>query len=96
VNPAVELAEEALAAARLTQLITSDALPVIARPRSYLAQRYEGTSFGYLLTCPHCVAVWAAGFGLAAHLLAPRAWQPVRRALAAAMVAGHTVARLEL
>lgn len=95
-NAAVVLVEEALAAARITQLITEDRIPLVARPRSYLAQRYRGSSFGYLLTCPHCVAVWAAGFGLAASLLAPRQWAPVRRALATAMVAGHAVARLEV
>lgn len=95
-NDAVELAEEALAAARITQLLVSDQLPLVAGPRSWLAQRYNGRSVGYLVTCPYCVGVWAAGFGMAANLLAPDVWRPVRRALAASYVAGHAVARLEV
>lgn len=52
----------ALATARLTRLITHDA--ILDRPRA-LVQKHGGDTLTYFVQCPWCVSTWA-GAGVAA------------------------------
>lgn len=76
----VDLLLTALAALRLTRLVTAETGPVrlAERLRTAVYDRYGGASWQFEgITCPHCVSFWVA-IGLA---FAPRR---VRLGLAAA------------
>lgn len=50
----------ALATARLTQLITEDHLPLIAKPRQKIVDRNPDGNLAYLVNCWWCVSVYTA------------------------------------
>lgn len=75
---------DALAAFRLTRLVTADTLT--ERPRDALTARSDFAA--NLLGCPWCSGFWAAVGVVAAARLVPRQWAPVRDALAFAAVVG--------
>ena len=78
--PPLALAVDALAAARLTRLITRDYLTEGLRARA--GARHA--ALGDLARCPHCVGVWAALAVTAARRLAPGVWPAVAWPLAVA------------
>lgn len=82
----MDLVTDALAALRLTRLITTDKITEPARVRAlvWLAPRYPLAAEG--IECDWCVGVWA---GFAVQVL-PR-W--ARRALAAAQIVGIITSR---
>lgn len=59
------------ATARLTRLLTVDELPLVARPRDKIIDRY-GTDhwLSYLVTCPWCLGMWVAAAVFPAAFLA--------------------------
>ena len=80
---------DALAAYRLTRLITEDTITEPLRERVYAAHGDPSDpsnqlTLSYLVSCPHCTGIYAAAFTTAARLLFPRAWTPVATALAIA------------
>lgn len=84
-DTAVELAADALAAWRLTHLVTADAFPPIAAAREKVLDRYgPDSSISYFAVCPFCVGVWAAVGVTIARAVAPRAWGKAARMLAVA------------
>lgn len=65
-----------LATARITRLITEDK---ITEPiRDWVEGTFPGSKVAYLVSCPLCVSVWAAG----AISVAPQAAEPLVRMLA--------------
>ncbi|MGH9095689.1 MAG: DUF1360 domain-containing protein [Acidimicrobiales bacterium] len=82
-DTAIDLATDAVAAWRLTHLVTEDAFPPIARAREAVLERCgPDSAISYLVTCSFCVGIWA-GAGIAvARALAPSAWRTAARALA--------------
>lgn len=81
---------DALATARLTRLVTKDAIlerlrwPII---RGSATGRLPAWC-GEFIRCPWCVSIWAAAGVVAARRLAPRSWGPVAMMLASSEVAG--------
>lgn len=49
----------AVTSARVTRLLVADAFPPIARARSWVGS--HGDWQDYLVNCPWCIGVWAAG-----------------------------------
>lgn len=80
---------DALAAHRITRLIVSD---VIAdRPRARVMAAAHEAGFEWLkdlIRCSWCTGVHVGFAVVAARAVAPKAWQPIARALALADVAG--------
>jgi hypothetical protein len=75
------LVVDALAAYRLTRLVTQDR---ITQP---LRDRLDGLP-GELVRCSWCVGIYAAFGVVAARRLVPRGWAPIGDALAVAAVVG--------
>lgn len=106
---ALDLLVDALAAARLTRLLTRDA--VTDGPRARLAQRHQhaptdtdrarwgdtitdsGGPIPYLLHCPWCTGIWVAAGVTILRALPSLPWRPIARALAVSYVAGAAAAR---
>lgn len=77
------LAVDALAAFRLTRLVTRD---TITAP---LRARFDPTTrAGELIRCSWCTGVYVAFGVVAARRLVPRQWAPIADALAVAAVVG--------
>lgn len=88
---ALDFAADALAVARLARLVTTDTFPPAARARqrAYLAtQRRHGQEWVDGWGCDWCAGAWLTAAVVLARAVAPRAWEPVGRALAVAQVAG--------
>lgn len=80
---------DALAVYRLTRLVVEDKVTERARQRVDDVARVEGWSgLRYWLGCYWCASVPIAFGVVAARRVAPRAWDPVARALACSAVAG--------
>ena len=85
----IDLTVDALACARLVRLAQSDL--ILEHPREALRAwlaRSRANQAGELLDCPWCLAIWTGAAVVIARRVAPRAWQPVARVLAVAMIAG--------
>lgn len=82
-DSAVDLATQALAAWRLTRLVTEDEL---AEPlRDAVVARFgapQDSKLAYLVHCPFCVSMYASAGVVVADMIAPRFARPVIRALA--------------
>jgi hypothetical protein len=83
-----------LAAAKLGDVVAEDRVTVFLRRPfadgpAAVQPAGEGMrrAVGELLTCPHCVSLWAAGALAAAHLVRPRETRLVTRVFAALAVA---------
>lgn len=81
---------DALAAARLTRLVTRD---TITRRIRWWVRTTEHAGrlplgSGDFVACPWCVGIWAAVAVLAARRFLPRKWRPIAAVLACAEVAG--------
>lgn len=84
---------DALATYRLTKLVIDDYITQDLRDKAFaelaklennkLARKAE-----YLLTCPWCVSIWAAGFLVLLRLTAPNLAQYLNTLLAASAVTG--------
>ena len=79
------LATDALAAYRLTRLVTRDWITDGIRSRARAAL---GDGTADFLACPWCVGVWVAAAVTAARALLPEAWQWPARGLSAAAIVG--------
>ena len=60
----------------------------LATARLVRLARSRARQAGELLDCPWCLAIWTGLGVVVARRAAPRAWQPVARVLAVAMIAG--------
>lgn len=60
-NASLLLLAMVLAAYRLTRLVVVDQWPPVAVPRERWSAGHEGHWLTYLVNCPFCVGVWAAG-----------------------------------
>lgn len=78
------LAVDALAAYRLTRLVTRDT--ITKRHRERIVAR--GGPVAELVQCSWCTGMWAAAAVVVARRTVPRAWGPVADALAMAAVVG--------
>jgi hypothetical protein len=90
-----------LAGAKIGQVVAEDRVTVFLRrpfAEGPAAVQPRGAGLtravGELLTCPHCVALWAAGILGAAQLARPRATRFVTRVFAAYAVADAVTPRL--
>lgn len=88
------LVVDGLAAARLARLVTTDALtaPLRRRVRWAVGDGHLPEMAETFIDCSWCVTVWTAAAVMVARTCAPRAWEPVARALAVSMVAGRVLA----
>ncbi len=78
---------DAVATYRLTRLLIEDDL--LDRPRAAVFERLAGhPKLTELASCPWCLSVWCAFGVLAARRFAPRAWDPIARALTFSAMAG--------
>lgn len=80
---------DALAAYRLTRLVTVDELPPVRAVREKIIERSERKNghLAYLVTCPYCSGVWV-GLGVTAvRRIARRQWGAVGYGLALAAAA---------
>lgn len=90
----LDLFVDALAAYRLTRLVTADT--ILDAPRDAIATWSESgpdsseawrPKIGELVECRWCAGVWISLGVVAARRLAPAAWEPVARVLAFSTVA---------
>jgi hypothetical protein len=77
VHTATALVAGALATYRLTRLVTTDVVTEPLRNRVWETHPPESSKIGYLITCDHCVSIYAGGAVsalafVAAHPLARR------------------------
>lgn len=77
-------AVDAAAAWRVTRLVTEDTITAPVRDRADAATGPVGRWLSDLLSCPHCVGVWAAAAVVAARAVFPVGWPYAARALALA------------
>lgn len=95
-----DLVVDALAAARLTRLITTDSFPPVRMARDWFLDKvdpgkvrdHEGAeppALAELITCNWCTGMWVAFGVVAARRAVPGLWAPVAEALAVAMVVGQ-------
>jgi hypothetical protein len=89
----VDLLVDGLAVYRLTRLLTLDSLPPVKRAREKVRHRWGGSEWSELAVCPWCMSVWVAAGVVAARTVAPRAWSPLARVLAASAVTGWLSSR---
>lgn len=89
---------DSLATYRVTKLVIDDYITQDLRQKAFeelaklphpLARKAE-----YLLTCPWCVGIWAAGFLVALRFLAPNLANYLNTLLAASAVTGILYERL--
>lgn len=83
------LLTDALAVHRLARLVVTD--EIFDRPRAHVKASLHAAGYAKAvegLGCEWCTGVWVAAAVTAARYVAPRVWQPVARALAAADLAG--------
>jgi hypothetical protein len=91
---------DALAAARVTRLVTTDTFPPIRMAREWFLDKVdpgkvrdvngaEPPALAELITCNWCTGVWVAFGVVAARRAVPALWGPVAEALAVAMVVGQ-------
>lgn len=79
---------DALAAYRLTRLLTRDSLPPLPAVRDHVQQRWGDHPAATLATCPWCVGFWiTAGVGIARRWV-PRWWGPLALTLAGSAAVG--------
>lgn len=78
---------DALATHRLTKLVIDDKITEDVRNKVW--EKYPpDTKVGYLISCPWCVSIYV-GVGVAVlRQVAPGAWNPLSRALAASSITG--------
>lgn len=88
------LIADALATYRITRLLQRDTLrPFVALRTVVMRDAPEPVAEAW--ECAWCLPVWVAAGVSAARLLAPRAWDPVSKALAAAAVASLLLTTVE-
>lgn len=88
------LAIDVLATYRITKLVLED--EILSGPRDKLLAKYppNETKFGYLLTCPWCVSVWAGMGVVGLRMVAPKIGEVVSSGLAASALTGEAYERL--
>lgn len=90
---------DALAAGRLTRLVTTDTFPPVRILRDRILERFdpgaeirkrggELPAVAELVTCNWCAGFWISAGVVTARAVAGRWWDPVAKALAASMVVG--------
>lgn len=95
----VDLAVDALAASRLTRLITTDDFPPVKALREWALNRVdpykvrkvkgaEPPALAELIECNWCAGMWVSGGVVALRRLVPGLWDPLARILATSMVVG--------
>jgi len=91
----LDLAIAGLAVYRLTRLIVKD--EVLSSLRNKVWNRFppEKSSFGYLLTCPWCISIWAASLIQISRIIVPDATRGVEIVLALSALAGLLTAHEE-
>lgn len=83
-SPALWVAVDSLATARLTTLVTADIITV--RPRHWVAQR--SMAWFDFLSCGWCTSIWLAAGVVLATVFLPGAWVYPAAGLAFSEVAG--------
>lgn len=86
----------ALAVHRATHLVVEDNLPLVARPRAWLASRRPDGNLAYLVNCFWCSSVWvsAATVGFL-YRWAPAGWHGVASPLALGAALSSAATALE-
>jgi hypothetical protein len=83
----------ALAAHRLTRLITTDTIFSALREKIWNKFPPNKVNIGYLITCDWCTSLWVAGILIPAYLLAPAVVFVVSLVLATSSIVGFLAAR---
>ena len=88
---ATELAVDALAAYRLTRLVTVDTVPAAVAARSRVtgwARSSGHPAIEELIHCPWCIGFWIASAVVVARAVTGRFWSPIARVLAFSAASG--------
>lgn len=80
---AIDLAVDALAVQRITRLVVEDT--IFEKQRDWIALNAPD-KIAYLVTCPHCVSIYAGGAAVLLRRVVPKAWGPLSTALALSAV----------
>jgi hypothetical protein len=78
---------DALAAYRLTRLITEDDQP-FGRLRDHLAERHPAALITEWVHCPWCAGMWVATGVVVARAVMPKVWSPTATVLALSATVG--------
>jgi len=89
----LEATIDALAVYRITRLVVADKVTEPIRERVW-EERGAEKGLGYFVTCPWCVSFWVGAGAVAARQVAPSAWEPFARVMAASAVTGIVSTRL--
>lgn len=83
-----DLLVDVLATYRLTRLVVEDVITAPVREKIF--EKYPPTEdkWSYALTCPWCASVWIGAGVMIARKVAPSAWDPVAKGLAASAATG--------
>lgn len=85
--PVTALVVDALAAYRITHLITDDTVP-FGSAREYILNRWPGSLAAEWVECPWCAGMTIAAGVIAARALIPRWWTHPATALACSAITG--------
>lgn len=90
-----ETVTDALASFRLARLVMADTFPPARRARTLIRQKGPEWA-AELIECPWCVGMYTSLGVVAARAVAPRAWDPLARALAISAAVGVFAVKTEL
>ena len=82
------LALDALAAFRITRLLTRDSLPPLRKLRETVLDRSGGSPWAVIVECPWCMGFWVACGVIATHAAIPGLWPWASAPLALSAVIG--------
>lgn len=74
---------DTLAVLRITRLLAEDT--ILDKPRDWVVLNAPD-KLAYLVTCPHCLSIYAGGAAVLLRTVAPRAWNALATALALSAV----------
>lgn len=90
----LDLLVDVLACHRATKLVVEDVITAPLRNKIFAKKPPTEDSWTYLLTCPWCASIWIGAGIVAARTVAPKAWDPVAKALALSSATGLIAERV--
>jgi hypothetical protein len=84
----------ALAAHRLTRLITTDTIFSPLREKIWNKFPPDKINLGYLITCDWCTSIWVSAILISSYLLIPYPTVVVSLVLAISTIVGYLAARI--
>jgi hypothetical protein len=84
----------ALAAHRLTRLVTTDTIFSPLREKIWNKFPPDRVNLGYLITCDWCTSIWVSAILISSYLLIPYPTLVVSLVLAISTIVGYLAARI--